>query len=323
VIRSVAAEPVLPLTDSELVCSPNFYAAIDAVSLAREIDEDQVFATLNTPTNDVLNVNDLGFHQEAGMRATIGAKLSRCYVIEMTAMGLSDWKETGEVSDASLNAAGTAGNLFSPFSGFGSPPVVGLDFNDFASIRLISSLDTFELNLRQRLASFETASFAAAAIYGFRYLSVDELLEYRTHSTLPVPAGSTNAIDVAMDNHLYGFQLGASLDYRVATCWINLEGKAAVCHNGIVEEVAASMVSRADPVNAPLDRIREEGSTAVVGHLSATVEVELARNWVGRIGYQAIVVDGLALASQSGPAELLHDASALYHGPIAGLVIAW
>jgi hypothetical protein len=241
----------------------------------------------------------------------------------MTAMGLSDWKEARQVSDAALNAAGTQGNLFSPFTDFGSPPEVGLDFNDFASIRLISSLDTFELNLRQHLGAFETASFAATAIYGFRFLSVDELFEYRTHSTLPLPAGSSNAVDVAMDNHLYGFQLGANLDYRVARYWINLEGKAAICHNGIVEDVAASMNSRADPVSEPLDRIREEGSTAFVGQLSAAVEFQLAENWVGRIGYQAIFVDGLALASQSGSAELLHNASALYHGPIAGLVVAW
>jgi hypothetical protein len=34
-------------------------------------------------------------------------------------------------------------------------------------------------------------------------------------------------------------------------------------------------------------------------------------------------VDGLALASQSTPADLLHDKSAIFHGPIAGLVVSW
>jgi hypothetical protein len=341
--RSVAAErepanqsdppvAVAPITASwDLppplpVCQPvafNFFAAFDAVSLAREIDENQVFATLNTPTGDVLNASGLSFDQEAGMRVVLGAKLTECYSIEITVMGLADWKDARAVSDSSLNLAGTMGNLFSPFTGFGSPPEVGLDFNDFASIRLVSSLDTFEWNVRQRLAALESRSFAATAIYGFRYLSIGEQLEYRTHSTLPLPAGSTSAVDVALDNHLYGFQLGAALDYLVAPWWINLEGKAAICHNGIVEEVAASMVSTADPPNAPIDRIREEGSTAFLGHLSATVELRFAENWIGRVGYQALLVEGLAVASRATSAELLHGASATYHGPVAGLIVTW
>jgi hypothetical protein len=320
-LPSLDFPPPLPFCDP--VCRPNFFAVFEAVSLARKIDEDQVFATLGTSTNDVLNANDFHFHQEAGMRVSVGARLSRGYVTEITAMGLADWDDTRAVSDASINAGGTAGNLFSPFTGFGSPPRIGLDFNDTVSIRLISSLDTLEWNLRQNLGASKSGSFAASAIYGFRYLRVGERLEYRSHSTLPLPAGSVNAVDVAMDNHLYGLQLGTSLDFRRRSWWVNLEGKAALCHNGMAEEVAASMVSMADPLNAPIDRVREEGSAAFVGQLSAIVELQLTENWIGRVGYQAIFVDGLALASRSEPAELLHGASALYHGPIAGLFVSW
>ncbi len=307
---------------SEPVHRANFYAAVEAVSLAREIDEDRVFATLNTPTNDVLNLNDLGFHQQPGIRVVIGAKLTDWYSIEMTAMGFSDWKESAAVSDATLNPGGTAGNLFSPFTGFGSPPEEGLDFNDAASIRLVSALDTLEWNVRQRLSASD-ASFGATALYGFRYLSFDELLEYRTHSTLPQPVGSINAVDIAIDNHLYGIQLGGALDYRRGPYWISFEGKAALCHNAIVEDATASQVSRADPVDAPLDYFRDEGAAAFVGHLSTTVEYRFSEHWVGRIGYQALFVDGLALASESTPALLLHDKSAIFHGPIAGLVVSW
>jgi hypothetical protein len=301
----------------------HIFAAFDAVSLAREIDEDQVFATLNTPTNDVLNANDLSFHQEAGLRVVVGAKVTEWYALELTAISLSDWDDARSVSDATLNPGGTAGNLFSPFTGFGSPPAEGLDFNDFASIGLSSRLETLEWNLRQRLDVSDSAGFAATVLYGFRFLSLDELLEYRTHSTLPLPAGTSNALDVTMDNNLYGVQLGATADYYWAPCWINLEGKAALCHNAILEETNSSLISRADPPNAPIDRVREVGSTAFVGHLSATIELRFTEHCVGRAGYQALFVDGLALASESTTAELPHDASAVFHGPIAGVVVMW
>jgi hypothetical protein len=54
---------------------------------------------------------------------------------------------------------------------------------------------------------------------------------------------------------------------------------------------------------------------------------------VGRIGYQALLIDGLALASENfdrnvailtaGPAELVHDGSVVYHGPFVGLTTTW
>jgi hypothetical protein len=77
------------------------------------------------------------------------------------------------------------------------------------------------------------------------------------------------------------------------------------------------------PPREPIDRIVEDSATAFVGHLSATVELRFTEWCVGRVGYQALFVDGLALASRSGPAAVLHDATATFHGPIAGVVLTW
>jgi hypothetical protein len=305
------------------VRASNFHAAFEVVALAREIDEDQVFATLDTPTNDVLNANDLRFDDEAGLRVTVGAKVTQRYAVEISFMTMNDWDDSLAVSDATRNLGGTEGNLFSPFTNFGSPAEVGLDFNNFASLRLMSGVDTLEWNLRQRLPALETPYFSATAIYGFRYLAFDELLQYRTESNLPFPGGTVNALDVVMNNHLYGFQLGGTVDFRVAPFWVNLEGKAAVCHNSIFEDVNFAGSGGGNPPSEPIDLTREDGATAFVGHVVAAVELRFAPNWVGRIGYQALFVDGLALATRSEPAELLHDASAVFHGPVAGIVVTW
>ena len=309
-----------------------WYVANEVVALRRDADESRVFATLTTPTDDVLNTNDLQFENQAGLRVIVGRELDDWFALEGSFLGLMQWDEQKAVRDATANSQATTGNLFSPFTGFGNPATVGLDFNNLASIRLISSLDIAELNVRQRIDTAPSI-MRATALYGFRYMRIREQFAYRTESLAPVPAGTLNSVDVETGNQMYGFQIGGSLEFRVAPrCWLNFEGKAAICDNQADQHTLYTTGPLAQP-NAPITRFRGEDHTVFAGDLSAALEFQFTPGIVGRIGYQALLIDGLALASENfesnvqvltlGPAELVHDGSAIYHGPFVGLTVTW
>jgi hypothetical protein len=310
-----------------------WYVVTDLVALKREADGDQDFAALGTPDNIVLSTADLRFELQAGPRVLVGRQFSDWYAIEASYFGLMTWDESLAVRDVTVNALGSAGNLFSPFTDFGDPAgQAGLDFNTFASIRSISSLDNAELNIRQRLDTAPSI-MQATALYGFRYMNIRERFEYNTESAEPAGAGTTNLVDVETHNDLYGFQIGGMIELRVEPrTWLSFEFKAAVCHNDADQITDFSTGPVVGPATVTTGG-RAEERTAFVGDATIAIMYRFTPTCVGRIGYQALWVDGLALASENfernislltlGPAQLVHDGNLVYHGPFAGLLLSW
>src|SRR5690606_14760012 len=145
--------------------------------------------------NPVLGTNDLPFVFQPGLRLLAGRRMGDWLAIEGSYLGLLSWNEGREVHNATVNALGTAGNLFSPFSDFGEPPLVGFDYNDFASIRIVSTFHNAELNLRQRLGT-PPSCLQASALWGLRYINIQDRFSYRTQSLEPVVDGTNTAVDV-------------------------------------------------------------------------------------------------------------------------------
>jgi hypothetical protein len=310
-----------------------WYVVTDAVAFKRDSSDERDFAALNTPGNVVLSTDDLHFEFQGGLRAMVGRQISDWYAIEGSYFGLMTWDESHAVRDVTLNGQGTLGNLFSPFSNLGvNPGLVGFDFNTFASIRVVSSVDNAELNLRQRLDT-PPSMMQASVLYGLRYMHIRERFEYRTQSLSPTPVGTSNAIDVETGNDLLGFQLGGMLEFRVEPrCWISVEGKGAICNNGADQQTRFTPGTLATPA-APVTGRRDSDRTAFIGDVAVTLAFEFTPTIVGRVGYQAIWVDGVALASENlqanasllslGPAELVDDGGLVYHGPFAGIMWTW
>jgi hypothetical protein len=67
--------------------------------------------------------------------------------------------------------------------------------------------------------------------------------------------------------------------------------------------------------------------------VQVTLEWKFSQAIVGRLGYQAIFVEGLALGSENfnrnalaaatDPSQLVKDGNAAIHGPFTGLTITW
>ena len=309
-----------------------WYVVTDLVAFKREADGDQDFAALDTPDNVVLGTEDLKFEFQAGPRVLVGHQFSDWYALEASYFGLMTWDEFRAVRDVTVNSLGTAGNLFSPFTNFGDPAgLAGQDFNTFAQIRTVSSLDNAEINIRQRLETTPSI-MQATALYGFRFMSIRERFEYSTESASPA-GGTVNLVDVETDNNLYGFQIGGMIELRVEPrCWLSFEYKAAVCHSDADQTTNFTTGPLAGP-GTPVTGSRAEERTAFVGDGAVVIAYAFTPACVGRIGYQALWVDGVALASENfepnfsllslGPAQLVHDGNLVYHGPFAGLMWSW
>jgi hypothetical protein len=308
------------------------YVAADAVAFRRDWQPSQTFATLNTPTNGVLGTHDLDFVNQPGLRVLAGRRLNDCLAIEASFLGLLQWDESRAVRDSTVNAQGTTGNLFSPLTGFGSPAQVGLDFNTLASLRIVSQFNNGELNLRHRLDTTPSI-MQASAIYGIRYMNVHERLEYRARSLSPTPAGTDNAVDVTAKNSLFGVQLGGAVDFRVEPrCWLSFEAKGVMFGNDAGQQTQYSV----GPIGGPSATINGQHTQERVAF---AVDMAAAAVWkftpaiVGRVGYQGILVDGLALASDNftrnapfmttAPTQISNSGHLAFHGPFTGLTVTW
>lgn len=306
-----------------------WYIASDIIALKRDPSDERPIATLGATDNVVLSTSDLRNEFEAGARLTVGRRLSDWYAIEATYFGLTTWNAFAAVRDDTVNINATEGNLFSPFSNFGNPAgVIGLDFNALASIENRSSLDNFEISLRQQV-DLPPSGLGASMLYGVRMMNLRETFRYRTESASPV-AGSINDISVDTDNDLIGFQLGSVLEFQIEDRgWITVEMKGVVAHNGAGQVTTGDLEALA----TPLDSARDETRTAFVGDISVALVYRFTPGILGRIGYQSMWVDGVALASENlqadpdlltlGPPQLVHDGSVVYHGPFAGLMFTW
>jgi hypothetical protein len=285
------------------------------MALRRDSGDDGDFAFLGT--EPVLNAVDLEFEYQGGARTLIGREFGEHYAIEGSYFGLMDW-------DAMRAVRSVGGALISPFTNAGAPPVIGLDANTLASIRTQSNLDNIEISIRQWLYT-PPSMMRASALYGVRYMAVNEDFAYRTES-----AAAANAIDVRTENHLVGFQFGGSTEYYIEPrAWITFEGKATLCNNAGEQTTTGNVGVAATPV----DNTAVADRTGLIGEISLTLMYAFTPNTVGRIGYQAMWVEGLALASDNferdlqtltlGPAELVHDGNLVYHGPFVGLMTTW
>ncbi len=298
----------------------------------------------------VLSTDDLDFQNSAGYQLLLGWKLAEQYAIEMSYFDLNDWDETRVVSDDTLyNVTGTIDvttglvtpttqpySLFSPFSGFGDPPIEVFDYNDLASIRYQSSLDNVELNIRHWLKR-DSSRMAISVIYGARYNALREQFNYFTSSPIPA-ADTTNSVDIRTENHLWAAQLGAEIDF----CWdpgwhTEFEIKGGVAQNraemtGVYDiQTVGGAGGAAGLVNYTVDD--DKDVTSWIGEMRLTLVYQFGTHLTTHVGYHALVLADVALASRNfetdlsiladGPWVVNNGGSVIFHGPTAGLTFAW
>lgn len=310
---------------------PDWYAISELVPLTRDAHELN-FQSVGPTRNFVLGTSQFEPEFDAGARATLGRTLGDCYRIEASYLGSYSWSDSAAVRNVDANALGGTGNLFSPFSNFGNPAAIpGIDFNNFASIRFSSNLNSVELNIRRRLdlPPSRYARAEASFLVGARYMKIDEQFDYLSITGAPA-AATTNQITVNTDNDMIGVQSGVLAQILVhPRGWLDLEGKGAIMHNGAGQNTTFRTTDPNGGTVAVLGNA-DKDRTAFLADLSATFNYQLAPAWTFRVGYNAMWLSGLALAHENviqdinilrlGPASLNHQGEVAYHGPTIGLV---
>ena len=143
------------------------YVTADLIAFRRDWQTRQVFATLNN--YDQHRALDRRFGNRLSARTARACRTAFERLVRPSkeaSLDLLQWDETRTRLDSTPNSQGTTGNLFSPFSNFGDPAVVGFDFNDLASIRLQFAIQ------QRRAESAPTTGHAAVADAGLRTLRI-------------------------------------------------------------------------------------------------------------------------------------------------------
>jgi len=335
-----AAEDASALDNSNCPPDPNpaatpprcpWYVRAEGVMLMRDAEDATNMATLTSASNVVLSTRDLDYPFKGGPRLLIGHTLNPWNQVEVSYFALEHWSDAVAIRDDTANGLGSLGNLASPFSNFGRPAVQGLDYNNFVSIAAKSTLDNGEVNWRHIL-DMPPGRLSTSLLVGMRYMSIREQFEYDSASAEPAPLGAENSLQIGTANKLFGLQLGALLEfYSEGRWWVNFEMKGAICQNDAKLRTDYTNVDQGATTEFLSSR-REHG-TSWVGDIALTVVYRFSPRLNARFGYQAIWVTGLALADENfqrdvdilklGPPQINHTGTVVYHGPFAGIELAW
>jgi hypothetical protein len=309
-----------------------WYATIDGAAIRRDPFRAVDFAALDSPTSIVLSTREIGYDFSGAARCLVGHTFNECLQIEGVYMAVTEDEGMAAVRDSSDNELGGLGNLASPFGGFGLNPIAGLDYNNLAQIRYVSSLQSAELNVRRQLP-MRADRLTTSILFGVRYIALPEQFDYYTESAVPMPNGAINSIHVATDNEMVGPQIGALFEfYAENRWWVNFEMKAALMNNLAKQSTAYQNVDSQGVIRDFLGS-RRENHTSFAGELALTFVYRWSPNLTTRVGYQALWLENVALAPDNlntdidvltqNPAQLYHDAGTVYHGPYAGITLGW
>ena len=315
-------------------CPATWYITGEFVPLFRDQDN-SAWQSLGELGPNALDFDDLKTEFDAGFRGTVGRSIGEAFRIEGVYFGNYDWSDQKTIRNRDANSAGGVGNLFSPFSNFGDPPIPGVDFNQLATIRTESSLQSIELNVRRRIITPQRRFHHAETSFliGARYMQVDELFGYRTVSAQPA-GGSINDIDINTENSLLGLQIGLLSQFMVRErIWIDFDLKGGIFRNDVSLNQNYVNTDTAGAVLGTFADAVDHERTTFVGDLSLTANYQVTPAVSFKLGYNAIWISGIAVASENlmsdlnilslGPAMLDHSGDIVYHGPTAGLTFAY
>ncbi len=282
----------------------------------------------------LLGTQDLDFGFRGGGRVLLGRTLGDWYGFEASYFGLSSWDSTAMVSEAPLfeNPQGvfSDGVLLSPWTDYRMAPVAALDDNDYISISYRSSLENFEWNFRRSFI-VPPGWLQGSLLVGGRYVNIRENFDY--HS-LSLVGNITNDVNVRTDNQMLGVQVGALFKFQVEPqWWVDCEIKGAYFQNEADQGTVYTNANGGAPYEGTHTGGRAGTRSAFALDLRLSLIYQLGPNLSTHIGYQALWVDGLALASEnferdinilmSGPATLVDNGKVVYHGPDLGGTLSW
>ena len=309
------------------VCNPprcQWYFEADGIALRRQVLENTNIAAVAIPGGSevVLTHDDLNKPFEAGCRLLVGHTFGDSpYQIEFSYFALRQYDTSTEISEVTPT-------LLSPFTHFGNPVDSTVDNNSLVQIHELSYLENAEFNWKMLLPT--PPGMALNFLFGLRYIGVREEFDYASQ---PLLTGTVQNANVGCHtvNTLLGPQIGGLLDFNVAQdTWLSVMGKGAICNNAASRNLDAQI----NGTDYNHGQYSQDG-TAYVAECGLAIFWRPAPFLTARIGYQALWINGLVLASENyaPPLGVLENTSiqpplhrqgtVLYHGPSAGLEVSW
>lgn len=303
---------------------PNaWYFSADFAPTTVDFQNTRAIAAVGANGPTVLSTSDLEPEFDAGTRITIGRRIFGCYRLEGTYWGSYQWGDSAAVRE---NPAGAA-NLSTLLSGgFGNAAVAGLDSNSFVSIESNTKMNNAEINLLYWI-DMPPGPFDVSLLCGGRYLDVRDQFNLNA-----INAIQENAVQVNTENRIGFLQIGLAGDWLITPrMWTNFTMKGGIGNND------AALTSQYAVTTGGTTAINtftaDQNRTAWLGDLSLVANLQMTPWLVARIGYQALFLSGLAVASDNietnnailanGPIQLNDGSNGVFHGPVIGLMGNW
>ena len=210
----------------------NWYGSAQMLALFRDGGAGRSVATIGPLGPVALSTSDVPNRAAAGARVLLGHQFSDRNRLEVSYFGSYSWNGSAAVDNLDPNSQGGIGNLYSSLSGFGDPAgILGVDFNQFASVRVESRLTNGEINLLRRVL-YSPGNYATWFVFGGRYIDARDRLRHYTESDTPGPGRSSNDLQLHASNRMVGLQLGVSnrFDLECHT-WISFDMMGGLFHN--------------------------------------------------------------------------------------------
>jgi hypothetical protein len=192
-------------------------------------------------------------------------------------------------------------------------PITAATFADTS--RLFSS----EINLRRPVRPWLTV------MAGFRWVELDDTYGAQgTEAVLSSPFSET----IRAHNNLFGLQSGLDAALLKDTCF-QIHG---FFKSGLFYDVVSQNTTLSNPANlGTLAASADGGHAAFVGEIGLFASQQIYKNTVVRGGYEAMFLDGVALAPRQIPSTNLTTGAAstetggglVYHGISVTLEVSW
>jgi hypothetical protein len=216
---------------------------------------------------------------------------------------------------ASVGPTATGGPAVIPFA---TPITVGADS---LSASEYSQLRSIEVNLRR-----EVIPCWLTLLAGYRHIELDE----RILGSTSLAGATTELFSTEGFNRMDGFQLGGEAVLWRPCCGsrFRLEGDAKV---GIFSDATSNYGTSAIAGGGPGVASATGTHTAFMAEWGITGVVQITPHLAGRAGYQGLLLDGVALASQqigaldpaTGAATTVNTGTPIYHGAVVDLEYCW
>jgi hypothetical protein len=311
-------------------CASNFvahrpngiYAIADFAPMTYDPNHNVDIARFGATGDPALTTGDIGYEFDAGAKMTLGYVYSPCVRIEATWFGTYSWEDDFALRNLDGNGGlGTIGDLNTILSGFTDIP--GLAGNDLVSLGMYSAFNSQEINIRYWV-DVPPGPFDFSLTLGARHVTARESLVLFAESSTP----STTNLAVSTNNDLWGGQIGFQVAWLQSShVWLDFDAKAAMFNNSASQATVYSNDNNGVITNGV--QTRDQQRTSWMGDLALTYNIQFHPGLVLRLGYQAVFLNGIALAPDNianandivnGPARLVDNGEVVYHGPVIGLM---